>query len=145
MAFVTSEYSIKHLFWLERWPRTEKQAEFGQTKTNFVGLKLTSECCLCMCASTMGEWELSFFNIIVIVKKSSEFFLLPFTNCIFLFLFYQLLFQDYWQSVNLFSSAAADEPIWFIVIHLAPSIYQIWDIRVCNSYLKMFQSFVQET
>ena len=35
MAFVTSEYSIKSLFWLEKWPRTQKQAEFGQKRDQF--------------------------------------------------------------------------------------------------------------
>ena len=35
MAFVTSEYSIKSLFWLEKWPRTQKQAEFGQKGDQF--------------------------------------------------------------------------------------------------------------
>ena len=45
--------------------------------------------------SPMGIWEFSFLNMIVIVKKLFEIFLLHFTNCIFLFLFYQLLFQNY--------------------------------------------------
>ena len=35
MAFVTSEYSIKSLFWLEKWTRTQKQAEFGQKRDQF--------------------------------------------------------------------------------------------------------------
>ena len=42
MAFVTSEYSIKRLFWLET--QDAKQAEFGQKHTNFVWLGSTSEC-----------------------------------------------------------------------------------------------------
>merc|ERR1711949_88486 len=35
MAFGTSEYSIKGLFWLEESPRTQKQAEFGQKRDQF--------------------------------------------------------------------------------------------------------------
>ena len=45
----------------------------------------------------MSGWWTSYnrLNMIVIVKKLFEIFLLHFTNCIFLFLFYQLLFQNY--------------------------------------------------
>ena len=44
IASVTSEYLLKSPFWLEKWPRTEKHAEFGQKRTNFVGLGSSSEC-----------------------------------------------------------------------------------------------------
>ena len=84
------------LFW--DFVQITPSAQFGQllqlflnTKnidlSEIVGLGLTSE--------AMGIWEFSCLNMIVIVKKLFEIFLLHFTNCIFLFLFYQLLFQNY--------------------------------------------------